>query len=687
MPIRVLDKQVAELIAAGEFIERPASVVKELMENSIDAGAAAVTVEISHGGLSLIRVTDNGCGIGHDEAPTAFLRHATSKIFKQEDLNSILTLGFRGEALASICAVAKVELLTKRAAEIYGTRVYIEGSEQLDYSEAGCADGTTVIVSDLFYNVPARLKFMKKDAVEAAAVTAVVGQTALSHPEISVKFIKDGRDIMHTPGNGKLLSAVYSVLGKDYAQSLMPAEYTYKGVRVSGFVSDPMHGRKSRAYQHFFVNGRYVKNKVATVAAEEAYKNSIMIGKFPAFVLMIELEADRVDVNVHPAKTEIRFTDEREVYDAVYFAVKTAVTANNSIKDIAVKEDKQKQAVLKALYGNAFTPQRGEQLSVSDDNRGGQKPAYDKSSANNSKQSEITAKSKPLSARIVLEDSGDINETATGFAAANDSDGINENSAPNRLSDSGRVLYNAQKTIKTDDEKNGGFMFIDPGLLKAKTPAVINEPKNPEPTQKSEFTHVGESGESEKSAVQQVSVIGEIFGTYILARQGDVFVIIDKHAAHERIIFESLKAGGDNASQLLLTPLIVTLSPQSHAAVVENLSAVCKMGFEAEDFGADSVIIRAVPTVLERFNIKEIIEEIADNLTVMKKSPEPSELDNLYHSVACKAAVRANDKNSREELAALADRVCNDEAIRYCPHGRPVLVTMTEYELKRKFGR
>lgn len=673
MAIRVLDKKVSELIAAGEVIERPASIVKELMENSIDANAAAITVEIKHGGITYIRVTDNGCGIEHSEAPTAFLRHATSKISNETDLTSIWTLGFRGEALASVCAVAKVEMLTKRPEDVFGTRVYVEGGIQKDFSDAGCADGTTIIVKDLFYNVPARLKFMKKDTTETAAVTDIVEHIALSHPEISIKFIKDNKQVLNTPGNGKLLSSIYSVIGKEFAENLMPTEYTYDGIKVSGFVSDPMHGRKNRMYQHFFVNGRYVKTKVGAIALDEAYKNSIMIGKFPACVLQIELDADKVDVNVHPAKTEIRFTNERKVYDAIYFAVKTAINAHNSIEDIAQKEDRQKQAVIKAIQTNAFKADSGEQIKLTHTTNT-VKPNLSETtleikeimqSEKNDYPVAEKAENKSVSkfSRIVLEDEDSTNN--------------------GNVADSGTNLYTTQKQ---QDE----FVFLNSDSFKKqdKKQTEVNSEIQSDKTPKSAIT-VSEDTKSvkEDKEVLPIKLLGEIFGTYILAQQGDVFLIVDKHAAHERIIFEQLKVKRMNDSQILLTPLNVNLSRGTYTCLLENISVLKNMGFDVDDFGGSSVAVRAVPSVLEPYNIKEIIEEIAENLLSLKKSADPSVLEDLYHSVACKAAIRANDKNNDAELMEILERVCNDESIRYCPHGRPVLVTMTEYELKRKFGR
>lgn len=662
MAIRVLDKQVSELIAAGEVIERPASIVKELMENAIDANATAITVEIKKGGITYIRVTDNGCGIAHSEAPTAFLRHATSKISTESDLTSINTLGFRGEALASVSAVARVELLTKRAEDTFGTRVYIEGSEQKDFSDAGCADGTTIIVTDLFYNVPARLKFMKKDTTEASVVTNIVEQLALSHPEISIKFIRDNKDILHTPGNGKPLSAIYSVLGREYAESLMPAEYEYHNVKVTGFVSQPMHGRKNRTYQHFFVNGRYVKTRVGMLAVEEGYKNSIMIGKFPSCVLQIELPSDMVDVNVHPAKTEIRFTNEREVYDAVYFAVKSAITSHNSIAEIAVKEDAQKQAVAKAIQSNAFMGVEGKQLAIET-------------------TSAVTiADNKPM----VKKAAPIVEQKNTSRIILEKADEKKVDVIPTNVASSDEITYSTEKQSEE-------FMFIKSSDLEEKTkPQIIKEPvvQSTEPKIEQEIkTEQAPKTELVEELQKPVNLIGEIFGTYILAQQDNVFMIIDKHAAHERIIFEQLKTKKHNNVQMLLSPITVTLSTESHNAFVENIASVEEMGFEVEDFGGSSLLIRAVPTILEPYDITEIIEEIADSFKNNKRSVTPSVVEDLYHSVACKAAIKANDKNNSMELAEIVNRVCNDESIRYCPHGRPVVITMTEYELKKKFGR
>ena len=642
--IQVLNKQVSELIAAGEVIERPSSIVKELLENAIDAGSTAVTVEIKHGGITYIRVTDNGCGISREDAPTAFLRHATSKVRTEDDLSSIGTLGFRGEALASICAVARVEMLTKRPEDPFGTRVTVEGGEIVGCEEAGCPDGTTILVRDLFYNVPARLKFMKKDVSEANAIASIVDKVALSHPEISVRMIRDNKPEMLSPGDGNLLNAIYAVLGKEFAAGMMPVEYELGGVGVRGYCSLPMKSRANRSMQHFFINGRYVKTRTAGIAMEEAYKNSIMIGKFPACVLNLSLPLSDVDVNVHPAKIEVRFVNERAVFDAVYFGVKSALAKNDTF-------GANKEPVKPA--SPAFSAQSGEQLPLREKPKETPVPSHPS----------VYAPSAPKAQKTQPE----ARTVPSG-----------------RLADPGNVLYSP--STKPGEQP---FRYI-PGELSE--PASPKEPEAPVPaTQPQEEPPAGEPVLEAPAAAEErpsLRVVGEIFKTYILLQCGEEFAMIDKHAAHERILFEQIKSGKRALDrQVLLSPSVVTLSKEEHAAVMEHLALMEKLGFTIEDFGSSTVLVREVPVILDQADVTQTVGEIAENIRSMKKDAGPQVLEDLYHSVACKSAIKAHDDNDIEELTRLAQEVYENPDIRFCPHGRPVVITMTRQEIEKKFGR
>ena len=624
MPIiKVLDKQVSELIAAGEVIERPASIVKELMENSIDAKATAITVEIKNGGLKYIRITDNGCGIASDDVSTAFLRHATSKVATEQDLDGITTLGFRGEALASICAVSKVEMLTKRPQDDFGTRAVVEGGEVIEIEQAGCPDGTTIIVRELFYNVPARLKFMKKDASEGTTIGSMVDKLALSNSKVSMKFIKENKEGLHSPGDGKLYSAMYAVLSKDVANNMVEVDYEYNAIKITGYVSIPEKSRASRSLQNFFVCGRYVRSKVALVATEEAYKTSVMTGKFPACVLNIEINPNEVDINVHPAKIEVRFAKERSIFDAVYFAVKSALAKHNE--------------KIKPQGFSAQVEPVEEQKTVS------------------AEPSKMAFSARPdIMSRINFED---------------------EEKAPPKQT---MILRDDNVPTLKQEQPSEKYEFIDMEALKEKATTE----------QKTEEKFVQNDSIETIAASHHLNTLGEIFGTYILAEQGDDFFLVDKHAAHERVVFEQLKKGGKaTAPQALLQPITVTLLQSDYGAVVDKIETINDMGFEMEDFGEGCVIVRAVPQMLDQSDIANIITEIADNIKNLKKDINPAVIEDIYHSIACKTAIRAGDKNSLEELDALVRKVIEDDNVRYCPHGRPVVVTMTKAELTKKFGR
>ncbi|HHW46780.1 MAG TPA: DNA mismatch repair endonuclease MutL [Clostridiales bacterium] len=625
--INLLSKQTAELIAAGEVVERPSSVIKELVENSIDAGATAITVEIKNGGIVYIRVTDNGSGIAKDDVKRAFLRHATSKIAREEDLNNIGTLGFRGEALAAICAVSKVELLTKYESESIGTRYIIEGGQEVLLEDAGYPKGTTIVVRDLFYNTPARMKFLKKDVAEANAVASVIDRLALSHPEIAFKFIRDGNLVLSTSGDGMFLSAIYSVLGREFASGLIPVDYEMYGIKVSGYVCKPINCRPNRKMQYFFINSRFVKTGTGSAALEQAYKNSVMSGKFPSCVLNIVLPFDAVDVNVHPAKIEVRFADEKRVFDSVYYGVKSALEAGDSRPVLELKQNKtfktEPEPVLQKTTNYEFNPEKKE-IIINKTIKPVESPKTQPEFSRINRLSDFAQKPSPQKIAEVLDI---LNETAKQVEKAE------ESSSPEQP---GRQAIEEKPETKPDD--------------------------------------------------QEILCIGEAFGTYIIVQMGKKLVFLDKHAAHERIIYEELKSNTQIGQQQLLTPISVTLSKEEYSALLENNQLLSSAGFEIEDFGNGTVLVRGIPAVLSEENISGVIGEIAGGL-IDSPVVRVSKLEWIFESIACRAAVKAGDKLSLSEMQAIAKKVLSNNDILYCPHGRAVAFEITESQLKKQFGR
>lgn len=603
--INKLPVEISNLIAAGEVVERPASVVKELMENAVDAGADAITVEIQNGGIRFIRVTDNGCGIAREDVKTAFQSHATSKISSADDLNSIMTLGFRGEALPSIAAVAKVNLITRTDGEEFGTSLNIEGGEITDIFDAGCAVGTTFIVRELFYNTPARMKFLKKDVSEGNYVSAAVEKIALANPNISVRFIRDGKTVFVTSGDGQLRNVCYSAFGKDFCDGLISVDSEMSGIRVHGLVTPPYNSRGSRGMQYFFVNGRSIRNSTVTAAFEAAYKNTVMVGKFPGGVLFIEINPERIDVNVHPSKIEVRFSDERALFDSVYHAVKSELESVDSFKQAKISPAQN------------VNPQAFQKTSVFEEPKKAEQ----------------------------------IKSIFTVFDAIKNSD-----------------VYH------TEDEDSDGLEIEFPTA--AKTESVITE--NKDNTEETVYT----------SPNKNFKILGEAFKTYIfLEMNGSVFVI-DKHAAHERINFNKLKNTEQNlGSQFLLEPVSVTLGKDEYSSLLENLDLIKSAGFETEDFGNGSVIVRSCPTPLDSEDISSLISELAGYLLKNKRDISNEHLDWIYHNVACRSAIKAGDKSTPSELYELVKTVVNDEKVRFCPHGRPVMIEITKSELEKQFGR
>lgn len=681
--INVLPKHIAELIAAGEVVERPASVVKELMENSIDAGATTITLEIRNGGVRYIRITDNGCGIEHDDVPKAFLSHATSKIKTQDDLNSIFTLGFRGEALASIAAVSKTEILTKTADATLGTSYAIEGGTQVRCDEAGCPSGTTIVVRELFYNTPARMKFLKKDVSEANAVADVVDRIALSHPEVSVRFIREGKQALITPGDGKLLSAIYSVFGRTFAESLLPVNYKLDGVEVNGYVCKPMSSRPSRAMQYFFLDGRFIKSRSCVAAMENAYKNTIMVGKFPSCVLNVKVRPDTVDINVHPAKTEVRFSDERRVSSAVYFAVKSALESfdtmpeidlsqNNKVMQRAVPEAQQlnmldETPIIKPMFNNSPFSKKQEQTVVKAEPK---KDFWQNISSKElqNKSEETKSEGKKETVTQIAEDEPDL---ISGFVEAQKQKAKEISKAQSELQKN-RSPHIQSATFLKEDEPMGHIDSL-----------AQTQPKNEDIPLEPKVT------EQKKLPPKPLRLLGEAFKTYIICEYDNKVVLIDKHAAHERIIYNKMKQNAkDNiSSQVLLTPVKITLSKAEYNVITQNLDVFHKAGYLIEDFDGGVVVVRECPMLISGDDIEDTVIEIASYLSENRVNIESEKIDRIYHTAACKAAIKAGYKNSTAEMKTLAEQVLYDDEVRYCPHGRPVLIELSKYELEKKFGR
>lgn len=632
--INVLPKHLAELIAAGEVVERPASVVKELLENSIDSGADSITVEIKNGGISYIRITDNGCGILREDIRNAFVSHATSKISTSEDLESIFTLGFRGEALASVSAVAKVDVMTCAVEDEIGTRYVVEYGEEILIDDAGCPKGTTIVVRDLFRKTPARMKFLKKDVTEANAVAGVVDRIALSHPEISFRFIREGKQVLVTSGNGDLLTCIREIFGKEFSSDLISAEYSGNGVEVSGYVSKPVASRPNRNMQFFFLNNRLIKSGTGAAALSEGYKNSIMVGKFPSCVLNIKINPSLVDVNVHPAKTEVRFSDEKAVFNAVFYACKNALSKGDSPKQV--------NRVVKDFYKEPEKP--AEQLKIVQT----PKPVIDFW--------------RHIPVRPV-EPEPDSTEIKVKPVEHNVETEVVE---PKRFAVAMSPCFK-----KIDEEKTEDILLNSPTVVEKSEPAVT--PAEPE---KIDFVE------------EEFHLIGEAFKTYIMCEYKGKMIIIDKHAAHERIIYEKLKRENkERTPQLLLLPVTVILSKEEYSAILDNLDLLNDAGFDAEDFGNGCVIVRECPMEISADDVQDVICEIAGRFVEKKQDVMFEKLDWIFHSVACRSAIKAGNFTSRLEMERFAKQLLSMPDIRYCPHGRPVLIEMTKRELEKNFGR
>ena len=645
-----LSPHIANLIAAGEVVERPASVVKELLENAVDAGASKVTVEIKDGGMTFLRVTDDGCGMSPEDAKTAFLRHATSKLRTAEDLAAIATCGFRGEALAAIASVSRIDLMTKTAGAVFGTSLRLEAGVVTEESEAGCPEGTTIIVRDLFYNTPARMKFMKSDTVEGGKVTAAVQMQALAHPSVAFRLIRDGKEVLSTPGNGGLQGAVYCVYGRECAQ-MVKVDSRWENCSLTGYVSKPTDSRPSRAMQTFFVNDRPVKSKLLIAALEEAYRNQIMVGKFPACVLHLTLPPNAVDVNVHPAKTEVKFLSEKTVFDCVHYGVLGALNKTPDRPQVQFQKPKPVQSA---------SPEGEPVPAQAAPTKGDPAPAQPPVETVPAKEAQkpFFRTMTPQEFRTfskALEDAPQPRREATAATVAK-----LERSAPEPM----RETVMLPKVTPPPAEK---------------TPERPAEPSAQEAPQQQEL---------DMPAEIPWRMVGELYHTYIIVEQGNEAFLIDKHAAHERILFDKLKANQEKISaQMLLTPIPCRLSADGAAELLANRELLDEMGFEIDEFGENTVLLRRIPMDLGPEDAAEALEALASDLLTGRREDKNTVRDELLHTVACKAAIKAGWHTDDAELLALVKQIMAREDLKYCPHGRPICVTLSKKQLEKQFKR
>ena len=649
-----LSPHIANLIAAGEVVERPASAAKELLENAVDAGASQVTIEIRDGGMTFLRVTDNGSGMSAEDARTAFLRHATSKLRKAEDLAAIGTMGFRGEALAAIASVSRVALLTKTPGSVSGVSLHLEAGAVTEEAEAGCPDGTTIIIRDLFYNTPARMKFMKADSVEGSRIASTVQMQALAHPNVAFRMLRDGKEVLSTPGDGKLASAVYCVYGRDSAR-MVAVNSRWDNYSLSGFVSKPTDSRPSRNLQTFFVNDRPVKSRLLVSALEEAYRNQIMVGKFPACVLHLTLPAAAVDVNVHPAKTEVKFLNEKAVFDCVHYGVLGALNQTPDRPQVQFRTAPAAEAPK-----NVETTRVVETPKIPE-----KKPDFFRTvSAADYRSAQKAALAAP----------------APSVPAAQPARmPVSETRPPLREN----VFLPKVEPLKKPEVQPA------PADPVTSLPSIQEPPKAVQP----ERAPVPPVEEPEQTAIPMPEtpdwrLVGELYRTYIIVEQGEDAFLIDKHAAHERILFDKLRANQERmTAQSLLSPIPCRLTPELAATLLENQGLLDRIGFEIEEFGENTVLLRQIPMDLDPENAKEALEELASDLAQGKQKDPGNLRDELLHTVACKAAIKAGWHTDEAELLALVKQVMEREDLKYCPHGRPICVTLSKKQLEKQFRR
>ena len=712
--IHVLDKHTAELIAAGEVVERPASVVKELLENSIDAGASQITVSIESGGVRLIEISDNGTGIEAKYIPTAFIRHATSKIRTEDDLTSIHTLGFRGEALASIASVARVEVLTRTEADECASLYRIEGGEEQPIEPGARGVGTTIRVCDLFFNTPARMKFLKKDSSEGTFVADIVGHLALSHPEVSFKFIREGKLQYVTPGDGQLRSAAYAVLGREFSRDLVEVDNREGVYRVWGLITQPRSCRASRSMQYFYINGRYVRNRTMMAGMEMAFKGTTMQGKFPGGILLLEMPADLVDVNVHPAKTEVRFARENDIFDLVYHAVKLALSQpgtgerqfvfdSEKENDVSNEYENSGNKEESPVKNNNFT---GLSAVISGQAEPGSLPhPEEKPLRPAAPAASVTPRPTQPSApeRDILplpvkapEKAAPASEHTWTTVAASEPLPMNAALHSPEPPQEESVLEPppfraASSESQLDIEADMDLPDVTRDHMAAWEPAPDEPERSPLPEASDEPQQSAapeQLGFDVQDGPEPLRYVGEIFRTYILAERGDEICIIDKHAAHERQLFEKLAAHyGDVPSQLLLEPLVVELSAEEKTALLTNLDLLESAGLEVSDFGGSSVCLRSVPADVEQGSAEDLLVELAAKLAHGSRDALNERTEWVLHSISCRAAIKAGDHTSPQELMALAEKILSGEVPPFCPHGRPCVLKLTRKELEKQFGR
>ena len=660
--IHKLSPSLADMIAAGEVVERPASVVKELVENSVDAGANKITVEIQNGGVTFIRVADDGCGISREDAPTAFLRHATSKISSPEDLGHISTMGFRGEALAAISAVSKIDLLTRAEGEELGVSLRVEAGNVLEVQPAGCPQGTTMIVRELFYNTPARMKFLKRDSVEGSYISGAVQRQALGHPEIAFQFIRDGKLEFSTPGDGKLMSAIYAVLGRASAREMVEVRSSASGVTLTGFVGKPTASRGSRSYQHFFVNGRYVKSKMMAAALEEAYKNQIMVGRFPICVLHVTVAPTAVDVNVHPAKTEVKFLREGDVFDAIHYGVLGALSKADAKPEMKLSTPRP-QAQPKADFYQRVSPQEYKAMAELLESGKSAKPS-----------------------QSILKQFQSYQEKKAAQASVHD--GVSMQPAPSEVRDSAPVI-----PVPSQEAMRNWVSQAAPQQPCPVEPEPAEEPlppteqismAMPKPAVPKAPAHIDSHS---PEAQLPYRIIGQALDTYIIVEQGDGLLLFDKHAAHERILFEKLKAQDHPImSQVLLAPLDPKLTEEESAILLEHSRTMERLGFSLTGT-AKQLTVQAVPCDVDQDDAPACLSELAAKLMGGSQLDGSAVYDELLHTVACKAAIKGGQKSDPQELSALVAELMSREDIKYCPHGRPVCISLSRRTLEREFKR
>ncbi len=643
--IHELSPHLADLIAAGEVVERPSSVAKELVENAIDAGSARITVEIQNGGITYLRIADNGCGMSPEDAPVAFHRHATSKLRTEDDLSAIGTLGFRGEALAAVSSVTRIDLFTRPPGSVAGLHINLEAGKIIKQEEAGCPEGTSMIVRDLFFNTPARMKFLKKDSTEAGYVLGVVQNAALSHPEIAFTMIRDGKQVFSTDGKGKLLAPVFAVFGKDMTANMLEVPETKRdGISVYGYITKPHAGRANRSMQHFYVNGRYVKSRLMQAAFEEAYRNAIITGKYPSGAVFLKLPLESVDVNVHPAKTEVKFSLEKPVFDAVYIACKNALEKSDNIPEL---KPEGKPAWTQPTHEDNVT-QEQERITMPP-----------------------PAPVVPKRPEPQVEDE-DASDDDFWVAVPPRTQRVEPPPAVYTLHAPAPALKGEETPVAQVTDSGGTNIIPRPempeSMKQGKQAAGIGPPK--------------------KTGIEapEARVIGECFRTYIVAEDKDGLILIDKHAAHERILFNKLRAETEIPQQELLTPVIVELTGEEAAAIRARMEDIRKAGFDIDSFGDQSFAIRSAPAYLDAGDVPVVISELAEK-AMDSRAAVPDRLDALIHTVACKAAIKAGNSTGQMELQSLCDRVLGDENVRSCPHGRPTTVRLTKYELDKLFKR